>query len=194
MFGFLAEHPRGFLGLPDMLPALARFALGRAGRGALKSTLLRATLGGRQRAELEAWSKRFVSDVIRRGLLAQAVAQIAAHRAAGHRLVLLSASTDLYVPRLGEALGFAQVVCTGVEWQGDALVGNLTTPNRRGQEKVRVLGELRTQWPGVPVIAYGNAASDVAHLRLAEQGFLVNGNAHARRVAASVGVPCLTWR
>lgn len=133
-------------------------------------------------------------DVARRGCYAQALDQVAAHRAAHHHLVLLSASTDLYVPRLGEALGFAQVVCTGVEWAGDALVGNLTTPNRRGQEKVRVLSQLRAQWPGVPVIAYGNAASDIAHLRLADQGFLVNGNSHARRVAASVGVPCLTWR
>ena len=194
MFGFLAGHPSGLLGLPDILPALARFTLGRAGRGVLKSTLLRATLGGRQRAELDAWSKRFVGDVIRRGLFPQALEKLTEHREARHRLVLLSASTDLYVPRLGEALGFAQVVCTGVEWQGDALVGNLTTPNRRGQEKVRVLAELRAQWPGVPIIAYGNAASDVAHLRLAEQGFLVNGNAHARRVASSVGVPCLTWR
>jgi HAD superfamily phosphoserine phosphatase-like hydrolase len=194
VFGFLAEHPRGYLGLPDILPALARFTLGRAGRGALKATLLRATLGGRQRTELDAWSKRFVSDVIRRGLFAQALVRIAAHREARHHLVLLSASTDLYVPRLGEALGFAQVVCTGVEWQGDALVGNLTTPNRHGQEKVRVLAELRRQWPGLAITAYGNAASDVAHLRLAEQRFLVNGSSHARRVAASVGVPCVTWR
>jgi phosphoserine phosphatase len=108
--------------------------------------------------------------------------------------VLLSASTDLYVPRLGDALGFDQVVCTGVRWVDDRLAGDLTTPNRRGQEKVRVLEELRTQWPCLPIIAYGNAASDVAHLRLAEQGFLVNGNAHARRVAESVGVPLLSWR
>jgi phosphatidylglycerophosphatase C len=194
VFGFLAAHPRGYLGLPDLLPTLARFVLGRAGRGALKASFLRATLGGRSRAELTAWSERFVSQLLRNGFFAQALSQVAMHREARHRLVLLSASTDLYVPRLGEVLGFDQVVCTGVKWAGDRLAGDLATPNRRGQEKVRVLQELRTQWPGVPVIAYGNAASDVAHLRLAEQGFLVNGNAHARRVAASVGVPLLSWR
>ena len=177
-----------------MVPELTRFVLGRAGRGALKAALLRATLGGRRRAELDAWGEHFVRDLVRDGCHADALAQLAAHRAAGHHLVLLSASADLYVPKIGEALGFAQVVCTGVEWAGDTLVGNLTTPNRRGQEKVRVLGSLRAQWPALPVIAYGNAASDVAHLHLADQGFLVNGNAHARRVASSVGLPSLTWR
>ena len=135
-----------------------------------------------------------MQELTREGCYAQALDQLAAHRAARHHLVLLSASTDLYVPQLGEALGFAQVICTGVQWAGDVLVGNLTTPNRHGQEKVRVLNQLRAQWPAVPVIAYGNAASDIAHLRLADQGFLVNGNSHARRVAASIGVPCLTWR
>src|SRR2546421_8145211 len=45
-------------------------------------------------------------------------------------LALLSASPDVYVPAIAAALGFAEVLCTGVEWNGDRLVGRLTTPNR----------------------------------------------------------------
>ena len=34
------------------------------------------------------------------------------HRARGDRLLLMSASTDLYVPRIGRALGFDETICT----------------------------------------------------------------------------------
>jgi HAD superfamily phosphoserine phosphatase-like hydrolase len=119
---------------------------------------------------------------------------LAAHRRAGDLLVLLSASTDLYVPAIGQALGFAEVICTGVSWDGARLVGRLTTVNRRGAEKARCLSSLREARPGMPITAYGNAASDLEHLRLADRGVLVNGSRRARRAAGSAGIECVHWR
>ena len=174
--------------------SLARFLLRRADRGELKSALLQATLGGCRRAELDAWTAQFVSGLLRHGLLGDALAAIAQHRRQGDALVLLSASTDLYVPAIGQALGFGEVLCTGVEWDGDTLVGRLTTPNRRGVEKVRCLAELRARHPQLPIAAYGNTASDLGHLGLADRGVLVNGTRHARRVARRAGVECRVWR
>jgi hypothetical protein len=43
-------------------------------------------------------------------------------------------------------------------------------------------------------VAYGNAASDVAHLKLADLGVLVNGSFSARRKAAHAGIARLKWR
>ena len=58
---------------------------------------------------------------------------VKAHREAGDLLVLMSASTDLYVPQIGAALGFNEVICTGVAFDAAGrLDGALTTPNRRG--------------------------------------------------------------
>jgi phosphoserine phosphatase len=42
--------------------------------------------------------------------------------------------------------------------------------------------------------AYGNAASDIAHLKLVEHGVLVNGSAAARREAARAQITCTEWR
>ncbi len=70
-------------------------------------------------------------------MFADALSRIEQHRKEGARLVLMSASTDLYVPAFGAALGFDEVICTGVRWDGDRLDGHLTTPNRRGTEKTR---------------------------------------------------------
>jgi phosphatidylglycerophosphatase C len=191
--GFLNRHPLGWLGLPRVLPGLLAFACGRADRGALKSALIRATLGGRSRAAIEAWTARFVGSLPRR-VFADALQRIEQHRAAGDALVLMSASPDLYVPALARALGFAQCICTGVEWQGDRLVGRLTTPNRRGAEKVRCLEQLRAEHPGLVISAYGNSLEDIPHLAKADRPVLVNGNTRARRLAQTLNIPCARWR
>jgi phosphatidylglycerophosphatase C len=190
---FIAHHPGCALRLPRALPALVRFLSGHSDQGALKSAWIRAVLGGRSRAELASWTAQFVPPLIARGLHADALSAIAAHRAAGDALVLLSASPDLYVPALGEALGFTATVCTAIAWQADRLDGALASPNRRGTEKARCLIELRRRY-GLPVTAYANAASDLEHLALAEYPRLVNGTRATRAAAARLGIPCLRWR
>jgi len=177
-----------------VLPAVLGHAIGLVDRGGLKSAFIRATLGGCRRKDLERWTATFVDRLGADGLFAQAVEAIRTHARAGDHLVLLSASTDLYVPAIGQALGFQEVICTGVSWDGERLVGTLTTPNRRGEEKARCVAALRARHPGMPAAAYGNAASDIAHLKLVEHGVLVNGSAAARRAAARAGITCTAWR
>jgi phosphatidylglycerophosphatase C len=192
--GFLRRHPGRLLRLVQALPTLVRFALGRADRGQLKAAWIRAAMGGSARAQVEAWTACFVLRLLRDGLRADARAAIDAHRSAGDTLVLLSASPDLYVPAIGRALGFAQTLCTEVKWVGERLVGTLTTANRRGAEKVRCLEALRARQPQLPIVAYANAASDIAHLALADRATLVNGGWRARRAAARAGIACAGWR
>ena len=177
-----------------VLPALIGNAIGLIDRGGLKSAFIRATLGGCRRKALEWWTPAFIERLKADGLLQQALEAIQTHSRAGDHLVLLSASTDLYVPAIGQALGFQEVICTGVRWEGERLVGTLTTPNRRGEEKARCVAALRARHPGVAAAAYGNAASDIPHLKLVEHGVLVNGSAAARRQAARAGITCADWR
>ena len=192
--GFVRRHPQRLARLPQVLPAIVRFALGLADRGAVKSAAIRAVLGSCSRTEIEAWTREFVSRLLAGGLHEDGLAALESHRRAGDLPVLLSASPDLYVPAIGRALGFAQSVCTEVAWQGDRLSGSLRTPNRRGAEKALCVAALRGEHPGLKVIAYGNAASDLEHRVLADHATLVNGGTRARRAAARQNVDCVTWR
>jgi phosphatidylglycerophosphatase C len=191
---FLHRHPRRAPGALRVLPALLRFALRRADHGALKAAFIRATLGGCTRDELAAWTGRFVPRLLARGLRRDALACLEQHRARGDRLVLMSASVDLYVPAIGSALGFAEVLCTPLQWRGERLDGALAGTNLRGAAKARALQELRARHPGLAVTAYGNAASDLAHLCLADHGVLVNGSRRTRRAAGHLGLSCQRWR
>ena len=176
------------------LPAALGYAIGLVDLGRLKSTFFRTTLGGCDRKDIERWTATFVDRLVARGLLPPAVEAIRMHARAGDYLVLLSASMDLWVPAVGRALGFQEVICTGTRWDGERLDGALATPNRKGEEKARCVAALRARHPGMQAVAYGNAASDLAHLKLVERGVLVNGSAAARRAAVHEGITCTDWR
>ena len=192
--GYLIRHPRKLSALWRLPPALARYAANRD-RGALKSRAIRMVMGGDSRSSVEAWAEIFVGSLRSRHMFRPAaLAALEAHRVSGDHLVLLSASPDLYVPRIGRLLGFERTLCTEVSWRGDLLDGHLQTPNRYGEEKLRCLAWIRTQYPSLRIVAYGNSTSDLIHLRQADGAILVNGNGAARRRAAGMGIPSAEWR
>ncbi|MBV8974572.1 MAG: haloacid dehalogenase-like hydrolase, partial [Sinobacteraceae bacterium] len=82
--GFLRRHrPARTLRLPQVLPVLASFTLGRADRGALKSAAIRAVIGGCTRSEIEGWTEEFVPQLLAHGMHAAALAALERHRHAG---------------------------------------------------------------------------------------------------------------
>ena len=192
--GFLRQHPRRLLGLWRLPLQLAAFAVVHRDRGKLKSAVIRMVMGGETRSELARWTAEFVAALpARRAFRPGALAALGAHREAGDHLVLLSASPDLYVPAIGTSLGFERTLCTELVWRDVRLDGSLKTANRRGEEKSHCLAWLRSQYPGLEFIAYGNSASDLDHMRRAERALLVNASAAARAAAARYGIPTADW-
>jgi phosphatidylglycerophosphatase C len=199
LMGYLSRRPGRWLGLWRLPAAVLRYATQGRDRGLLKSRIIRLVMGGDTRRSVDAWAEHFVGSLKRRGTFrSAALTVLEEHRRAGDHLVLLSASPDLYVPRIGALLGFERTLCTEVAWRDNAgeacLDGTLITANRRGEEKCRCLAWLRTQYPDLPVVAYGNSDSDLPHLRQADRALLVNGNSAARRAATAAGIPVGDWR
>jgi phosphatidylglycerophosphatase C len=193
LWGYIRKHPLKLTRLWRAPAALIDYVR-RGDRGELKSRLIRMVMAGEPRARIDAWAEEFVAGLHAGGRLRSvALGVLRAHVEQGDHPVLLSASPDLYVPRIGRLLGFERTWCTEVRWNGDRLEGTLKTPNRRGEEKSRCLEQVRAQYAGLPVIAYGNALSDVDHMRLSERALLVNGNAGARRAAQRLNIPVSDW-
>jgi phosphatidylglycerophosphatase C len=197
--GFLMRHrPWRLPLLLTVIPSVLRFLARRADEGHVKQAFIKATLGGTPKNQLDAWTARFVPNLIANGTFADALQKINKHRQHGDYLILMSASTDIYVPAIAKALGFNETICTGVRWNGDRLDGTLTTANRKGAEKARCFEQARAQHPGLETIAYGNSFTDLPHLELANQGILVNGSAKAHRAALSLAaaatITCVEWR
>jgi phosphatidylglycerophosphatase C len=194
VLGYLKTRPWRILGVMLALRTALLYAIGLADRGAVKASVVRGVLGDVTRGQIEHWTERWVPLLLKHGVFADALARIAEHRAGGDSLVLMSASLDLYVPAIARHLGFTEVICTCIRWDGERLHGSLVTVNCRGEEKVRRFESLRRRHPGARFVAYGNTASDLPYLRLADRGVLVNGDRRARREAQRLHVICERWR
>jgi phosphatidylglycerophosphatase C len=190
VLGYLARHPWRIVRLPWMLVAAVRF-LFDFDHGAIKGSFIRVTLGGATRSSLQQWSDKFVQRVVQNGLHVEARPAIERHRRAGARLLLLSASIDLYVPQIGAALGFDEVICTQVRWREDArLDGRLASANCRDEEKRRRLASIIEREAPSATSAYGNSRGDLPHLRLTQHAYLINGG---RFLNAGPEVQRLRW-
>lgn len=190
--GYLLRHPRRWWRLPLCLAPLLRYFTSGRDRGALKGAVIHLTLGGLPRAELDHWATMFARRLLRTGLYGEALTCIAAHRRAQAHLVLLSASPDLYVPKIAAALGFDECICTEVRWRVDGtLDGALASANRRGTEKTRCLRLLLAERQPLLAHAYGNSRADLDHLRLVSAGTYVNGR--PRDVLGLPSVHAVRW-
>jgi len=194
VLGLLQRHPARLLRVPLLAAPAIGYLLGRVGRGELKAAVLRLLFGNLPRATVDGFADEYAHQVVRTRMFPEAVAALRAHLAAGDPVVLLSASPDLYVPRIGALLGVGETHCTRIRWNGDRLDGHLEGLNRRDEEKLRVVERLRATYPGLPVIAYGNSSPDLVHMRHCEQAVYVNAEAGLARQLAEGGIRCVNWR
>ena len=162
-----------------MFPKLALAAV-RGGTNAdeTKQDLFEAVLKGRSLEEVAASSRKFAEHHVATKLRTDTKARLDWHRAKGHKVVLVSASPELYVSRVGELVGADGVVATrlGVDHSG-RLTGRYDGRNCRGAEKFsRVTSWMRSEGllgssEQVPYLwAYGNSRGDLRLLRAADRG------------------------
>ena len=158
---------------------------GVGSRDAAKEELLRRLLAGEAVAALEEVAEAFADHVVAHRLRPETLEHVERHRAAGHELVVVSASPELYVAPVARRLRFAAALGTRLEVGPDGrLTGRLVGQNCRGPEKVRRL----TEWLSddtCAVVAYGDSRGDRELLALAgEEGVRMRGRRRARRYSS----------
>jgi phosphatidylglycerophosphatase C len=192
VWGFAWRHPLYLLKFPLIVPALIQYLFTRD-RAMLKECFMRCMLGNVARQNLQAWSETFAQRTLARDAFEAAKQRIESHRHAAHRLILMSASPDIYVVPIGQLLGFDEVICTHVAWNGDRFDGHLISKNCRGEEKLRQLVQLQDKYRNSIMYAYGNMLSDLPHLARVQNAVLINGSKEAQHAAGALGISCEQW-
>jgi len=150
-------------------PWLVAGAAGVIERGTAKARFLRATLGGKTRAELESKAREFAARRLPKIIRPEMLARAQEHRRRGHGLVLVTASPELYLRPWATRAGFDAVLATELEFVDERFTGRLATPNCWGKEKARRLQEwLSTREPSV-LYAYGDNRGDREMLAMADR-------------------------
>lgn len=141
--------------------------LGQGSRDAFKARLIARLFTGIPVSTLTPHGSAHAA-AIRPLLRPQALARIQWHRARGHRLVMVSASLDLYLRDLAEHLCFDDLLCTQLEREGACFSGRMAGGNCRGAEKVKRLHALLGELSRLELYAYGDSDGDREMLEIAQ--------------------------
>lgn len=196
LVGCLLRSPGRWWVAPALAWAVAMHFAGRRDNAWLKAFFLARIVGRRPVDPVERWADRHVDRVLESALRPGAVAEIARLRAEGVRLVLASASPDIYVPALARRLGFDDVICTRARRDADGRwTGVLDGGNCMGDEKLlRVAGRLAAIGLAMPAaVAYSDHHADLPLLRAAGRAFAVNPTRTLAAAAAAHGIVVVDW-
>ena|SRR5665213_3354936 len=190
----LRRRPQRAIRLAGLLLAVARFKLGYLPNDELKSVFLRAIVGGSRRDEVAGHVDSFLPRCVRRMIKPAALARIEWHRSRGHRLVLASASVDLYVVPLGAHLQFDNTISSRTAWLDDRLTGALDGANLRGEAKLNAVRELLGESDKRPeIFAYSDHHSDLPLLQFADQPVAVDPTSKLMASARANGIRIEHW-
>ena len=195
----IARAPWRLIFLPVVGLVMLGYVLRLLSRGRVKEINQSLLMGFRvKRAAIMPAVELYADKVVAKNVRADALAQIAADRAAGCRLVIASASYRLYVEPIARRLGFDGVIATDHFTQDiDYVRAKIAGENCYDVAKLRMI-EAWMAREGIDratahVRAYSDHVSDAPMLGFADEPFAANPHPPLERLAREKGWPVLHW-
>jgi HAD superfamily hydrolase (TIGR01490 family) len=164
----IAGAARFWGGVPALLPTLCAFKLGRIDNKTAKEAFFNKFLSGRQPGDLEPVVRRFLAGRLARLVNPTAMEHLRRHQEQGHRVVVVSASPELYLLAWASCSGIREAIGTRLEVRDGALTGRIEGANCHGSEKVARLEEALGPLSRFTVHAYGDSSGDAELLAAAQ--------------------------
>lgn len=156
-------------------------------------------LVGKSAAQLDAFVHEFFHEELLPRLRPQGIEAIAAHRAAGHTVLLISASPAFYLAPLKEHLGLEDIIATRFATDASGTFTGECGDNCRGVQKALRLAEYLAakgdRLAYATSAAYGDTLGDLPMLELCARKVAVNPKRKLwRALQKEEGVQRVTWR
>ncbi|HHL43566.1 MAG TPA: HAD-IB family hydrolase [Hellea balneolensis] len=188
--------------VPFFLSSLGQQILYMAGIGPrehVKEKMMRWTLSGRSKQDLQAMAEVFAEKEVKDGLRNRSLTVLDRHRKQGARIILASAAVDLICDPIARRLGIDEVVCTKTAYdEHGRLARKLGGQNCYGQGKLELVKAHLEQEPdftraGVHITMYSDSRSDLAILQWADVGIAVNPSPRLRKHCEQYGFEIQDW-
>ena len=157
-------------GFTLMLPYLIGYKLKIIPNYRAKERVLEYFYKGLELQELERQGREYVKTKLPPLLRASAMAKIEEHKSAGDRVVVISASSDIWIKEF-IAQNNIEIIATRLEVIDGVLSGKIDGKNCFGLEKVNRLKEYLDVTEYEEIIAYGDSSGDKEMLSFATKGF-----------------------
>lgn len=199
-FWIRTQAPWRVVLLPLLFLAGVAYGLSLLDRGGLKAMAHRIVMGRSvHRQRVQAAAAAFAAAIVPDEVFPGARASIAADRAAGHRLVIATASNAYYADAIAARLGIDDVIATQSTWASDRLLPQLGSENCYGVAKRRLVNAWldRHALSSAPLLFYSDHLSDLPtfELAVASGGAVIAANPSPalRAEAARRGWQIVDW-
>ncbi|XGU19594.1 HAD-IB family hydrolase [Rhodococcus sp. 3Y1] len=163
--------------------------------GALMDIGVRA-LGGRTVEELNDWGRRLFKQEIAAMIYPEARGLLAAHRRAGHTIVMATSATPFQAKYVAEDLDIEDVLCTEPEVVDGMLTGELSSPALWGPAKANALAGYAEKMGAdlKNAFAYSNGVEDVFMLEAVGRPVALNPDRGLAKIALRNHWPSVSLR
>ena len=182
--------------LPLLAGAALAYAMKLIPRGRLKEFGHRLLMGRDvSGTTLDRTARAYADQVLAAEVFPGAVAQIAADRTEGRRIVIATASNAYYARAIAAALGVADVIATESVWDGDVLSARLAGPNCYGAAKLAAVEAwlAREGLGAEPLRFYSDHISDLPVFERADEPVAANPSPALRALAVARGWRVVDW-
>jgi len=107
--------------------------------------------------------------------------KIDSFRKMGCRIVIVTASPDVYMDYISEKLGFDGCICTETEKRNGILTGKLKRKNCNYSEKAARIKESEFYEPGTQIISFGNSKGDEEMFRMSSEFYFVDKSGNIKK-------------
>jgi phosphatidylglycerophosphatase C len=173
MFDFLiyaVGYNKLLQGIIVRSPFLILYKLGLMSNHKAKETLMRYFFRNFEISRFKEIVARYSRERLQNIIKRSAVEIIEWHRSRGHRIVVVSASVDLWLTDWCE-LNCLELIATKLEEKDGRLTGNFLGRNCHGPEKVRRINERLELKDYDYIYAYGDSSGDLQMLELANEKY-----------------------
>lgn len=199
LFAAQRREPWRLLFIPLVIGLMAAYKARLLSRKQLKEAMHRLMLGSAvDLHHMTDLADAYAVQSLAQNIHADAIASIAAERAAGRRIVIASAAHLFYLEPIAERLGVADVVGTASIWRGRDITPRIAGENCYGADKRRLL----EQWlagqgvdrANVHIRFFSDDVSDLPTFEWADDAVAVNPSRRLLRLALRRGWTVYDWR
>jgi putative phosphoserine phosphatase/1-acylglycerol-3-phosphate O-acyltransferase len=181
--------------LSDSLLGALSFGLGRTGFSGMMAATTAAYRGMAESVLRETGQEVFQKHLARQ-IYPESRALVAAHRARGHTLAIVSSATPYQVDPVAEALGIRHVLCTQLEVEHGVFTGRVVKPTCWQEGKLHYASELAAR-EGIELSEswfYTDSAEDLPLLEAVGRPRPLNPSSRLAGIARDRGWPIRRFR
>lgn len=199
LFAARRRAPWGLVFAPLVVALMAAYKARLLSRKQLKQAMQRLMLGSAvDRDAVTDLARAYAEQSLAHNIHPDAIASIAAERAAGRRVVIASAAHLFYLEAIAERLGVTDVVGTASIWRGRDLTPRIAGTNCYGADKRRML----EHWlagqdidrADVHIRFFSDDLSDFPTFEWADEAVAVNPSRRLLHLALRRGWTVYDWR